>query len=262
MITAVHELIDLFPAPGALEANAAVFHHRLTNSGMFEDRNLVRIIDSHPRDFLDVSGKVRTEGPPIDPATRKRESADLLDAVRQGQNSLVIRNVFRFQPGLQRLVDRLYTELQDKSPGFVPRRLCADLAVAHSDAPLRDFDCETPGIFLQVRGRQRVSISNADGSPASFSRFELQAGDAVMFPMNLRHRFDVLDGLSVSLCTSHYTPRQLRRARVLRANQLLRDALNLPCRSTRTSGLAYALKSSVYFGWQAVQRLRPRFANR
>jgi hypothetical protein len=65
----------------------------------------------------------------------------------------------------------------------------------------------------------------------------------------------------VTFATGHYTPRQFRRARVQRANRLLRD-LRLPCRSTRTSGLSYMVKSTMDFGWQALQRLRPRLANR
>jgi hypothetical protein len=258
MNTSVHGLVDLpDAAPCGLERSVVRFRHRLTESGMFGDRNLVRVIDSHPRNFLDVSATRSVDFGPHE--TGSRTGARLLETVKRGEASIVIRNVMRFQPGLQRLVERLYAELDDRSPGFATRRHTASLVLSHPAAPVDGFLGETPGILWQVRGRQRVWVSPRASDSADYDAavFELNAGDSLASPLSWPHRTECLDdGLNVSLSTGHYTPRQLRQARVDRANELLRSALKLPCRSTRTSGLTYAVKSTVYFGWRAVQRLR------
>jgi hypothetical protein len=248
-----------------LEKQAASFRHLLAGSGAFRDKNLIRIIASHPGGFCDVYGESRTgfhrPVSPFDSTARNRESARLLEAAKDARTSIVVRNVMRFQPGLQRLVERLYAELQDGFAEFDARKLTADLLITHPAAPVAEFRCPAPGILWQIRGLQRVWVSTEDeGLAGDQPAVDLQAGEAVTLPLNWRFEVDRRDGLNVVLFTRHLTSRQIRRARVLWANRLLRNSLRLPCQSTRTTGLGYLAKSSVYFGWRAVQRLRPRFA--
>jgi hypothetical protein len=89
----------------------------------------------------------------------------------------------------------------------------------------------------------------------------LQPGDAVAWPQGGSFRREIVDGLNVTLCTGHFTPRQLRHARVVRANRWLRRWLKLPCRSTATSGFGYAVKTTAYFGLMAARRCWPPVVN-
>jgi len=260
MTSSVHGLVDLPDAAAAgLDRRVGTFRHRLADFGMFGDRSLIRVLSSHPREFLDVHAIRSRDFSPREP----HDGARLLDAVKRGEASIVVREVMRFQPGLQRLVDRLYTELEDRSPRFVTLRHAASLMLSHPAVPVDDFRGETPGILWQVRGGRRMWNSGPDGSPADRDAavFKLGSGDSLVWDFEGPRCVETLnDGWNVSLFTGHYTPAQLRRARVDRVNELLRTALKLPCRSTRTTGLAYALKSSVYFGWRAAQRLVPKSA--
>lgn len=85
--------------------------------------------------------------------------------------------------------------------------------------------------------------------------FDLEPGDVVTWPQNAPHRVENSDDLNISLSTEHYTARQIRHVRVCKANRLLRRTVGLPCRSLKTEGLAYTLKSAAYLGFRSVQKL-------
>lgn len=283
MIDTNQPLVQL-PAlrPRQLEEEVTLFHHRLAETGMFDDESLIRIIDTHPREYCNVS----TMGPDHDHyAWGEGDSTglageQLLHAVKYGRMWLNIRRLERYQPKIWSVVEQLYRELEAGCPEFVTGKRSGNLLVSSPKAFVY-YHLDVPqNILWHIRGRKRVwvypvrepfidrdfleaiiAMQQIEDLPydKSFDDeaqvFDMQPGEVVTWPQNAPHRVTNLDGLNVSLSTEHYTERQMRHVRVCRANAMLRKALKIPCRSHRTEGLAYTLKSSAFLGLRAMQKL-------
>ncbi|MFQ5732882.1 MAG: cupin-like domain-containing protein [Planctomycetaceae bacterium] len=265
-----------------LETEVTKFRHRLAETGLFEDDALLPIIESHPRDFCNVSvmGADNNHFEWGEADTSGLSAGDLLAAVNRGRMWLNIRRIERFQPDLWKLVERLYGELEQTCPEFVTGKRSGNLLISSPKA-LVYYHLDVPqNILWHIRGRKRVWVYSPEPrfvnpdvleSTVAGERvedlpyepsfddgaavFDLRPGDVVTWPQNSPHRVENREGMNVSLSTEHYTASQLRYVRVCRANRLLRKTLRLPCRSHRTEGLGYALKSSVFFGCRLMQRL-------
>lgn len=269
-------------APRTLETEVTKFQHRLAETGLFTDENLVRVIDAHPRDFCNVSrmGTDSSEYEWGEGDTTGLSGEEILNAVRKGRLWINIRRLMRHQPEMRDVIQRLYRELERNCPEFKTSKHSANLLISSPKA-LVYYHLDVPQNMLwHIRGHKRVWVypidehtlphdiyeSTVAGDPVedltyetSFDEaaqvFDLEPGDVVTWPQNAPHRMENYDDLNVSLSTEHYTDRQLRHVRVCKANRFLRRTTCLPCRSLRTEGIGYALKSTVFFGMRAVQKL-------
>ncbi len=269
------------PRPRQLEEAVTAFRHRITDSGLFTDESLVRILDGHPSEFLAVSR--------MGSDCRKYEwsegdltglgGAELLTAVRKGRLWLNVRKVTRFWPELNRLVERLYSELEQRCPEFRTSRHSANILISSPKA-LVYYHLDLPqNILWQVRGHKRIWVypinertvsSEVLESTLASERledlpydpdtdamaevFDLASGDVVTWPQNCPHRVENAGDLNISLSTEHYTAAQLRRIRVAQANSAIRKATGLTSRSVRTDGLGYAMKYGVLLASRTSQR--------
>lgn len=268
-----------------LENEVTAFRHRLAESELFSDESLIRIIDTHPREFCNVStmGRDRFRYEWGEGDITGLTGEQLLNAVKYGRLWLNIRRVERHQPRVWKLVEQLYRELEAACPGFITMKHSGNLLLSSQKAFVY-YHLDVPqNILWHIRGRKRVFVYPAEApfvdretleatvagqrvedlpyDPAfdkAAQVFDMEPGDAVTWPQNSPHRVDNLDGLNVSLTTEHYTERQLRHVRVCRANAMLRKSLKIPCRSTKTAGFGYALKSSAFAGMRAMQKLVSR----
>ncbi len=281
----------IMPIPGLVEFSnprpqlldeVTKFHHRLAEVGLFEDASLVRIMATHPRDFCNVSvmGRDTNRYEWSEADTTGLSAEDLLTAVEKGRMWINIRRLERFQPELWSVVERLYGELETACPDFITGKRSGNLLLSSPEAFVY-YHLDVPqNILWHIRGRKRVwvygvdpqfidpdvlestvageSVEDLPYDPAfdkAAAVFDMQPGDVVIWPQNSPHRVENLEGLNVSLSTEHYTDQQLRYVRVCRANRVLRRTLRLPCRSHHTSGLGYALKSTAFYGYRALQKI-------
>ena len=268
--------------PRQLENEVTPFHHRLAEQELFTDEALVRIIDTHPREYCNVSAMGSNHGDYqwSEGDTTGLGGEQLLHAIKNGRMWLNIRRLERYQPKLWATAEQLYRELEAGCSDFVTTKRSGNLLVSSPEAFVY-YHLDVPqNILWHIRGRKRVWVypvqspfidpeiletviagyriedlpyepSFDDGARV----FDMQPGDVVTWPQNSPHRVENLDGLNVSLSTEHYTERQLKHVRVCRANALLRKSLKIPCRSHKTDGLGYALKSSAFLGMRAMQKL-------
>ncbi|GAB4144872.1 MAG: hypothetical protein Tsb009_16740 [Planctomycetaceae bacterium] len=283
MIMKSRDLVELPNArPRLLEEEVTKFQHRLAETGLFSDENLIRIMDSHPRDFCNVSrmGADHSTYEWGEGDTTGLTGADLLEAVKKGRLWINIRRLMRHQSEMHSLIERLYGELEIKCPGFVTGKHSANLLISSPNA-LVYYHLDVPqNILWHIRGHKRVWVYPLEEQVISrdilestvageriedlpydpsyddlAQVFDLKPGDVVTWPQNSPHRVENFDDLNVSLSTEHYTARQLRYVRVCKANRLLRKRTGLPCRSLKTEGLGYALKATAYLGFRSVQKL-------
>lgn len=276
------QLVELVDArPHLLEEEILKFRHRLAETGLFTDENLIRMIDSHPREYCNVSrmgpdhstyewGEGHTDG---------LSGADLLEAIRKGRLWINIRRLMRFQPEMHAIVERLYGELEQKCPGFQTSKHSANLLISSPNA-LVYYHLDVPqNILWHIRGRKRAWVypiteevlphdvleSTVAGERVEdlpyqpeFDQkaevFDLEPGEVVTWPQNTPHRVENFDSFNVSLSTEHYTAQQIRHVRVCRVNRLLKRT-GLSANSLKTNGIGYLLKSAVFFGHRSIQKL-------
>ncbi|QDT39129.1 hypothetical protein Pan189_35320 [Stratiformator vulcanicus] len=277
-------IVELDPehrVPGALEAQILTAQHRLLETGLFTDEGLIELMERHPRALCNLSmmGTNQEEYVWGDVDATGYDAADLLRAVKEGRFWINVRQIMKHQPELRRIVDELYDELENQSPGFVATRRSANVLISSPDAFVY-YHVDVPqNILWHIRGRKRVWVygewedivprdiyeaivdcSREEDVPyrSEFDQkadvFDLEPGQVITWPQNTPHRVENLDGLNVSLSTEHYTPRAFRKVRVIRANRFLKNVLGLPVKQEQTDGPVFALKNSVFLAKRTVEK--------
>lgn len=158
MIMKSPSLVDLPNArPGLLEQEVTKFQHRLAETGLFTDENLIRVMDSHPREFCNVSrmGESSEEYEWGEGDTTGLTGEDLLTAVRKGRLWINVRRLERYQPELHAVIERLYGELEEKCAGFLTSKHSGNLLISSPNA-LVYYHLDVPkifsGIFADING--------------------------------------------------------------------------------------------------------------
>lgn len=266
----------------ALENGVLVAHHRLHESGMFDDDALAELIDRHPAHSLTIS----TMGGTADRFNWSEvdrngvSGAELLDLVRRGRLWINIRRLMDHHPQHRDVILAMYDEMDRNCPGRRSFNHTANLLVS-SPTAIVPYHTDVPvNMLWHIRGSKRVwvyppfdsrflpqeSIEEVVAAAAaeeipydpSLDRYalsyDLWPGEMVTWPQNTPHRVTNLAGVNVSLSTEHYTPAARRRNNIHFANRFLRRQFGFPCRSTRIEGPAALCKVGIS---RAV-----RFANR
>jgi hypothetical protein len=252
----------------ALEKEVLLAPHRLHESGLFDDDNLIRMLDRHPLRDLGIN----TMGPTAArfewrEGSRNGVPSDvLLQLVRRGRLWINLRNVMLHHPEHRDAIHAMYDDLEAKSLGFKADQRSANLLIS-SPGALVHYHLDAPvNMLWHLRGVKRVwvyplterfvSQENLEGicagalvedlpfDPAfdeAAQVFDVQPGQMLTWPQNTPHRVTNLEGMNVSLSTEHKNPRALRQVNVHLANRFLRGKLGLPCRSMSVDGpAAYA----------------------
>lgn len=268
-------LVDWGPdESSALGRSVVCTRHSLADGGRFEDEDLIRLIDAHPdeasyvyvmgRDKMNYSEWQLAENPNL-------STADLLEAIRRGLLWLNLVNMEEHNEEWRRLIDTLFDELEERSPGFCALQRAANLIVSSPDAMVHyhaDAECN---LLWHLRGRKQVWVYPVEERFAGqeqlemiFARekeedlpyaaefdahaesIELRPGDVVAWPHNSPHRVENIEGLNVSLTTLYYSPEAQRRELVFLANKFFRRITPFDFRSTETEGLRPAIKSQLF----------------
>lgn len=268
---------------GSLEQEILVCRHRLHETGLFSDENIIRMIDAYPREFCNVNrmGTVEDGYEWSEGDTTGLDGMALLNAVHEGRLWLTLRGLTQRQPELRDIINQLYDELEQRCPGFRATRRTGNLLIS-SPTAIVYYHMDVPqNILWHIRGKKRVwvypveneqllnpeireavcAVEREEDLPYSpeFDKLaevhDLSPGDMITWPQNSPHRVENLEGLNISLSTEHYTREALRNVRVRRANRYFRQKTSLPIRCTKTSGVGYALKSTGFLSVLAFHRL-------
>ena len=276
-------LLDL-PAdrrtPDAFESGLFTSTHRLADTGLFTEENILRMLETHPRELANVSrmGHDPTTLEWSEGLTDGLSPADILAALKKGRLWLNMRQILDHQPEAAAAIDRLYDDLETACPGFTATRRSANVLVSSPGAMVY-YHIDVPqNILWHVSGEKRVwaypqrlkdtppeeleaiiAVKKAEDAgydpawdDAAFA-VDLKPGEWITWPQNTPHRVENRVGLNISVSTEHYSPRAFKYVRAHRANQMLRDRFGLPLKSTATGGPAYAAKAAAYLAGRAVQ---------
>lgn len=238
--------------------------HRLAETGLFDDEQLMALFDRYDPEQLRVyrMGDDHHKLDEFQLGSRGELTAgELLEAVKAGRLWLNILNIYDEHEGIGQLVDDVYDELEQKVPGFRAVWRSANLLVSSPRAKVY-YHADAPANLLwHLRGDKRVWVyprderfipqtwlekiytrESDDDLPyepafdAHATAYDLAPGEFVGWPHNSPHRVDNLSGLNVSLTTEHYTPEGMRKRNTYVSNRHLRKWFGLPIRSTSIDG--------------------------
>jgi hypothetical protein len=250
-------------------------HHRLPDLNLFNDDELIDLLDRYPRNRL----QAWTMG--TDPCRREDWKAvdttgvsgrDLLEAVKRGRIWYNILRLDLFDEKYRTIVNSLYEEMGIAAPGFKPASAVGTLLLSSPNAQVYYHADGPPTTLFHVRGEKRLWIYPADNprfvsqelmeeifgsamdeevpySP-EFDReavvYDLKPGDMAWWPLNAPHRIENLDSLNVSLSTRYQTEESQRRKLLYNANRFFRKRAGFRKLSVKESGLGFEAKCFTY----------------
>ena len=265
-------LLENWTSEQSERMNNAIFvaQHRMHKLTMFDDDQLIELLDRHPSESLGIN----TMG--TDPLHREDwqegcagnlNAEELFLAAKQGRIWLNLRRVMDHHPKYNELVTSLYEELECVCPGLHTYNRSANLLISSPDAIVYyHLDCPI-NMLWHLRGTKHawayplesgiVSDETIEGvlcgevsEELEFrpewdelaTSYELQPGEMVTWPQHTPHRVVNTGGLNVSLSTEHMTKQSARRNNVFLANRYFRQRLPSDFRSTELTGWRPALK--------------------
>lgn len=261
------------PEHAALWGNVPLrLKHRLHQHELFSRPALARLIEAAPKSNYML---IETGRPNERKLWREGEMGELsglevMDAIASGRIWLNLLRVNEIDPQYGRLLDEIFGELEGRIPDFTTFKRINGILISSPRAQVY-YHFDTAGQTLwQIAGSKRVylypkeppfltpeSLENVilynnetgikyEGWYDDYAQcIELQPGEMAQWPLNMPHRIENADELSVSMTIEYFTTDIRRNLFVNGANGLLRDKLKLkPQRSL--SGPAVWAKTAVY----------------
>jgi hypothetical protein len=244
--------------------------HRLEDLQLFTDERLTDLLDNYPRKRLQAwtmgsDLMHREDWKPVD--TTGVSGKDLLAAVKTGRLWYNIIRLDLFDPQYRDLVDQLYAEMAEDSPGFRPLSVFGTLLLSSPNALVYYHADAPPTTLFHIRGAKKMWVYPAVDSrfvsqffleeifgsamdeevpySAEFDQhaelFDLRPGDAIWWPLNAPHRIENGDSFNVSLSTRYATSESERRKLVYNANRFFRKKFGWAGLSVKETGpICYA----------------------
>jgi hypothetical protein len=249
--------------------------HRLEDLKLFTDDALIDLLDNYPRNRLQAwtmgtNLMRREEWTAVD--TTGVSGKDLLAAVKVGRLWYNIVRLDLFDKKYRELVNQLYGEMAEDSPGFSPISAFGTLLLSSPNALVYYHADAPPTTLFHIRGVKRMWIypagderfisqffleeifGSAMDEEVPFSpefdrhadTFDLHPGDAIWWPLNAPHRIENAKSFNVSLSTRYATLESERRKLVYNANRFFRKRFGLAGLSVRETGAACYAKCFTY----------------
>ncbi len=268
------KLIDLSIADAQEYGSGLVkFHHKLQETGLFEDDKLADLIDRTPREYymithMNVVGKkmVWRNGD-----FNGLSGEEVLQAIKTGQLWLCLRGIEKFAPHYHDVMEQAFAEVAEVTPHVTTDRSQTHLLISSPNASVLDHT-DIPIIHhWHVRGKKRFYLWDADDKKVlpdetleavilreteeeihyeeawdEFAKIiDLEPGISCSWPQNGPHKVDNLDGLNVSVVAEYFTPKAKRKYGVYYANGFMRRYLGWKPQSTATEGIAAYSKCAL-----------------
>jgi hypothetical protein len=269
-----HPEVDIPPdARTGWELGPTVSHHNLARCPLFDDDAIIELLDRTPKENLFALHM--GEDPELNHENRLAlhdglSGNALFRAVQHGRLWLNVTRIGLFADQHNELVESLYDQLRQQIPHFNPTVTTITLLVS-SPSALVYYHVDGPASLLwHIRGDKRLWVYPTDehfisqpdledifaGAAHEYLPYrhefdhaamysELMPGMLASWPPNSPHRITNGSSLCVSLSTEHFTPEHRRKARVYKANRLLRLTLGMHDLSTRPSGPASLVKQAL-----------------
>lgn len=260
--------------------------HNIQETGLFSDGNLIRALDNHPPEDLDIC----TRGSFQVCARGQASSHDLLDAVKRGALWLNLRSLERVQSPHGRLVNQMHKSFNSHMGINASSRIggllissptatvgyhidLTDVTLWHLRGKKRLFVYPNREPFIQPKNVQDIAMASGVERIPYDPAFEqhvitidLEPGEVICWPHLSPHRVDNLDGLNVSLSLESMTMQSRMRvgAHLFDGymNKLLGTKLGShqqkPALAFAKTGTAVALKK-IGLSRRHVNALKPRF---
>jgi hypothetical protein len=248
--------------------------HRLSESPLFSDEALARLIERTPAEHCYVNTMDKRSHNP----RSRREGAiaglsgeEALEAVRAGNIWINIHKLHETEPAYARLLAEIFTEFEGRVPGLATYKRSMTLLISSPKVQVY-YHCDVPGQMLwQMRGTKRVFVYPNKApfltQPAMekivlgeahetimpyepwfddyAEAIDLNAGEMLHWPLNCPHRVVNHDCLNVSMTTEHWSD-SLRDVYVVNfANGVLRRTLGNRKFSRNISGPSFWAKAGL-----------------
>lgn len=251
--------------------------HNLDQSPCFSDQGLIEILDSHPRDMIDVY--TMGDDPQTSLDFRRGDLGDMsgaaiLEAVKRGKLWVNVREFQHATAACMDIYKSLETELKAATPDFRDGSQKMKLLISSPKAHVA-YHADTKDQFLiQVRGQKRVwlypntlpyvrdteiegivlgeqaeEMSYNPDYDQSSTEILLQPGKYVTWPQYSPHRIVNEDCLNISLTCEYLTHASQVRTGAVYFNGLMRRRFGLsaqtPARATAAAHVKWALGRAV-----------------
>ena len=263
--------------PGPIQV-PAVFPHALNDKGFATDEALAALLDRYPADLLDINlYDYDDEGQfSLRTGVRGRLSgAELLEAIQAGRLWVNMRDIDTGWPELWEAASADFHAIQDQLPGLKAVKRAGQLILSSPKARV-PYHFDAAGVVLfHMRGRKRLFVYPGDEAHLPEKHMELvvakqtteevpyrlafeddariidlEAGQALTWPLYAPHRVENLDRFCVSLSMDFQTwPTRLRNG-TLYTNAVLRSRGRVPRPSDAMGPVGLAL------GWLASLALK------
>ena len=210
-----------------------VFDHRIADSGLVTDEALAELLDRYPTELFDINlydfddeGQVSLRTG----ARGKSSGADLLEAIQKGRLWVNLREVEQGHPAMWAEVMKAFDPIKAAYPGLNPTTLSGQLILSSPKARV-PYHFDPAGVVLfHMRGRKRLWVYPGDEAhlpersmelvvmrqtteeipytqafDADAEVVDLEAGQALTWPLYAPHRVENLSAFCVSLSMDFQT---------------------------------------------------------
>lgn len=240
--------------------------HRLHQMPLFSEDALADLVDRYPRTeysliHMGASGqrKYWREG-----ETGGLSGKAIIEAISKGRMWLNLRNVAQVDTRYEAVIERVFSEMAERLPGFSTRHRTIGILISSPNAQVY-YHSDLPGQHLwQIIGKKRVYVYpntppflthrhledialfgvEVDMPYASWydehaQVLDLEPGQMLSWPLNAPHRVENLDCLNVSMTVS-FTNEEIHRLQTINlANGLLRHRIGIEPKSRSIKGASY-----------------------
>ena len=171
------------------------FGHGLSETRLFDDEALERLIDACPptlRDIRRMDGGVER---------RTLSGQQTLEGVRQGRLEVRLRQVETVLPVFATLLRKISKEIRGQASGMGHARQSGRLIISPAKGWISP-NVEGPvAVLFHLRGRERVWVYPAPAASRDVKgrMYDLTAGAALALPPRTPYRVEALDEINVSL---------------------------------------------------------------
>ena len=258
--------------------------HSYHESSLFDEPELIELLDSHPRRRLQAftmgeDPTLRDEWCCVD-IPDDMDGATMLKAVKGGRLWLNITHVDTVNEKYAQLIKGMYEHLGERCSHLMnPESAYSTLLISSPGAQVYYHLDAEPNMLWHLRGQKKVWLYPAmdtrftpqhyledifagevdENMPfeLSFDQYAqehlLSPGDVASWPHNAPHRIQNID-LNVSLATSYYTPAIYKRQYTQLANRFLLRGLGVKNRSVEENGVIAGMKRMSY---RIINKIRP-----